>query len=894
MANGKKLYLVDGSSFVYRAFNALPPLITMRGKFTGAVYGFVQMLRKITSEHEPTHIAVAFDVSRETFRTEIYEEYKAQRAEMPEVLRSQIDDIYRVLDALDIKKVMLEGYEADDLIGTLARRAEADGFSVVIVTGDKDFYQLVSDGVALFDSMRDKWTTPTDVVERFGGQGEAVIDALALAGDPVDNIPGIPGIGEKTARSLIEKFGGLDEILSNLKRLSPSLRKKFLQHGELARRSKELVTILCDVPLDVDWGEFRYRKPDPDRLIPLLVELEFVSFIKDFFPDWQPEVTSDYKLVTDEKELAELAGKLKEAGEFSVDLETTSKDPVSAEIVGISICYRAGEAYYIPVGHRYMGAPKQLPLDEVLEVLKPILEDEGIGKVGQNLKYDAEVFERAGVRLRGIRFDSMIGAYLLNPTRNSYGLEVLSAAFLGRPKKSYKDVCGSGKAEIPFAEVKVEDARDYSCEDAEVAWLLTDEIASLLKGEGLDELFCKIEMPLIDVLKDMELWGVRIDTERLAELSGEFQRDIDELANEIYGEAGKEFNINSPQQLRVVLFEDLEIPTAGIKRTKKGGVVSTDSSVLEELSQSHRIARLILDYRKLAKLKSTYTDELPKRINPATGRIHTSFNQAGTDTGRLSSSEPNLQNIPIRTPEGRLIRQCFVPEEGHLLISADYSQIELRVLAHLSGDEGLIEAFANGEDIHSSTAAKVFGVPIDEVTSEQRNKAKIVNFRIIYGTGAYGLSRELGIDVDEAQAILDNYFKQHPAVEDFLESVLDEAQDRGFVRTLFGRRRPMPELFAGDQRQRDFGRRAAINAPMQGSAADIMKLAMIDAHKLVREKYPKVKMILQVHDELVFEAPEDEAEKLLEDVRDVMENVVELKVPLVVGAAAGRNWEEAH
>ncbi len=894
MAEERRLYLIDGSSFVYRAFNALPPLITMRGKFTGAVYGFVQMLKKITGEHKPTHIAVAFDVSRETFRTEIYEEYKAQRPEMPEVLRSQIDDIYRVLDALEIKKVMLEGYEADDLIGTLAHRAEADGFDVVIVTGDKDFCQLVTDRVRLFDSMRDKWTEPKDVVSRFGGLGEAVIDALAMAGDPIDNIPGIPGIGEKTAKSLVEKYGGLEGVMSNLKRLSPSLRKKFLQYADVARRSRQLVTILRDVPLEIDWDEFAYREPKPDRVVPLFVELEFISFIKDFFPDWQPEITSDYKLITDKKELEKLAAGLEKAGEFSVDLETTSKDPLLAEIVGISICYKQGRAYYIPVGHRYMGAPRQLTLDEVLEVLKPILEDEGIGKVGQNLKYDAEVFERAGVRLRGVRFDSMIGAYLLNPTRNSYGLEVLSAAFLGRPKKSYKDLCGSGKSEIPFSEVSVEDARDYSCEDAEVAWLLKDEIASLLKEEGLEDLFYRIEMPLIDVLKDMELWGVRIDTGRLAELSGEFEEEIKRLEDQIYDEAGSRFNINSPQQLRKVLFEDLKIPTAGIKRTKKGGAVSTDSSVLEELAQSHRIARLILDYRKLAKLKSTYIDELPRRINPATGRIHTSFNQTGTDTGRLSSSEPNLQNIPIRTPEGRLIRQCFVPEDGYLLISADYSQIELRVLAHLSGDAGLVEAFRRGEDIHSSTAARVFGVPIDRVTSEQRNKAKIVNFRIIYGTGAYGLGRELGIEVDEAQAILDNYFRQHPAVKEFLDSVLEEAQDRGFVRTLFGRRRPVPELFAGDQRQRDFGRRAAINAPMQGSAADIMKIAMIKAHRLVKEKYPDAKMILQVHDELVFEVPQDEAESLLSDIKDEMENVVELNVPLVVDAAIGHNWEEAH
>jgi len=893
MASKNNLYLIDGSSFVYRAFNALPQLITMRGKFTGAVYGFVVMLKKIIREHKPAHVGVAFDVGRKTFRTKIYEKYKAQRPEMPEILKSQLADIHKLLDALKIEKVMLEGYEADDLIGTLASRAEEDGFDVVIVTGDKDFCQVVSERVRLFDSMRDKWTGVDDVVERFGGVGEAAVDVLALTGDPVDNVPGVPGIGDKTAKILIGKYKNLEGVLSHLRDLSPSQRENLMKHGEQARQSKKLVTILKDVPIDIKWSAFEYREPDAEKLAPLFIELEFVTLLREFFPEWKPEIESKYKLVFKIEELEKLVGELKKAGDFSIDLETTSIDPILAEIVGISICYRGGEAYYIPVGHKYMGAPNQLELSEVLDLLKPILESGKIKKIGQNIKYDSEVLKQAGVDLKGVHFDTMIGAYLLNPTRNSYGLDILSVGFLGRPMKSYKELCGSGKDEISFSQASVEDARDYSCADAEVAFLLKDEIETLLKKEELDELFYEIEMPLIEVLRDMELCGVKVDTARLGEMSKEFEGEIKKFEEHIYKEAGSRFNANSPIQLRKVLFEDLKIPTTGIKKTK-GGEVSTDSSVLEELAENYKICSMILDYRKLTKLKSTYIDELPNRINPKTGRIHTSFNQTGTDTGRLSSSEPNLQNIPIRTPEGRLIRQCFVPEDGNLILSADYSQIELRVLAHLSGDRNFIDAFKKGEDIHKSTASRVFGVPISKVTGEQRNKAKIVNFRIIYGTSAYGLSKEINIGVDEAQKILDSYFEQHPAVRDFLDLIIKVSQERGCVRTLFGRCRQLPELFAGDQRQRDFGRRAAINSPMQGSAADIMKLAMINVHKLIKEKYPKVKMILQVHDELVFEVPKDQAEKLQKDVRQAMESVVELMVPLVVDSKVGRNWEEAH
>lgn len=894
MAGKKTLYLIDGSSFVFRAFNALPALVTMSGKFTGAVFGFVGMLKKIIKEHAPTHIGVAFDVGRKTFRTEIYEQYKAQRPEMPGVLKSQLADIHRLLDALDIKKVMLENYEADDLIGTLALQAAKDGFDVVVVTGDKDFCQIVGKNIKLYDSMRDKWTDTTDVVERFGGLGESVVDALALAGDPIDNVPGVPGIGEKTAKSLIEKYKNLDGILSHLKQLSPSLRENLMRYGEQARQSKRLVTIMKEVPIEVKWDEFIYREPDPEKVIPLFIELEFVTLLKEFFADWQPKVASKYKLIVKKEELLELISKLKCAGEFSIDLETTSTDPISAKIVGISICYEAKSAYYIPVGHSYIGAPKQLELSEALKLLKPILEDKKIKKIGQNIKYDIEVLQRAGIDVQGIAFDSMIGAYLLNPTRNSYGLDVLSVAFLGRPMKSYRELCGSGKGEISFAHVSVEDARDYSCADAEVAYLLRDEIETLLKNEKLEELFYKIEMPLVDVLKDMELWGVRIDTEKLGELSKEFQSEIAKFEKDIYKEVGSNFNINSPQQLRKILFEDLKIPTMGIKKTKKGGEVSTDSSVLEELAKDYKICGLILDYRKLAKLKSTYVDELPQRINPITGRIHTSFNQTGTDTGRLSSSDPNLQNIPIRTPEGRMIRQCFIPEDGNLILSADYSQIELRVLAHLSKDEAFIDAFKRGEDIHKSTASRVFGVPIKEVTVEQRNKAKIVNFRIIYGTTAYGLAREIGIEPEDAQKILDNYFAQHPKVREFLDLILTESQDKGYVKTLFGRRRQLPELFAGDQRQREFGKRAAINSPMQGTAADIMKLAMLEVHKLIKKEYPTVKMILQVHDELVFEVPENLVNEFSRDVKEIMEGVVELDVPLLVDAKIGSNWEDSH
>lgn len=894
MESKKTLYLIDGSSFVFRAFNALPPLVTMRGRFTGATFGFVGMLKKVIKEHAPTHIGVAFDVGRKTFRTEIYEQYKAQRPEMPAVLKSQLADIHRLLDALNIKKVMLENYEADDLIGTLAVRAAKDGFNVVIVTGDKDFCQIVDENIKLYDSMRDKWTDTKEVIERFGGLGEAVVDALALCGDPIDNVPGVPGIGEKTAKILIEKYKSLDGVLSHLKQLSPSLRENLMKYGEQARQSKKLVTILKDVPIEVKWEDFLLREPDPEKLIPLFIELEFVTPLKEFFADWQPKVESKYKLITKKEELLELLDKLKEAGEFSLDLETTSIDPITAKIVGISICHEAKKAYYIPVGHSYVGAPKQLELDEVLKLLKPILEDKKIKKIGQNIKYDVEVLQRAGIDVKGIAFDTMVGAYLLNPTRNSYGLDVLSIAFLGRPMKSYKELCGFSKGEIPFAQVMVEDARDYSCADAEVAYLLRGEIDALLKSEKLDKLFYEIEMPLIDVLKDMELCGVKVDTKRLSEISKEFQLKIVNLEREIYEEAGRNFNINSPQQLRKVLFEDLKIPTTGIKKTKKGGEISTDSSVLEELAADYKICSLILDYRKLTKLKSTYVDELPNKINPVTGRIHTSFNQTGTDTGRLSSSDPNLQNIPIRTPEGRLIRQCFIPEDGNLILSADYSQIELRVLAHLSGDEAFIEAFKRGEDIHKSTASRIFGVPIEKVTVDQRNKAKIVNFRIIYGTTAYGLSKEIGIEPEEAQQILDNYFAQHPKVREFLDLILAESQDKGYVRTLFGRRRQLPELFAGDARQREFGKRAAINSPMQGTAADIMKLAMIRVHKLMKKEYPTVKMILQVHDELVFEVPKSLVNKFSRDVKEVMESVVELKVPLVVDVKAGNNWEEAH
>ncbi len=885
----KRLYLIDGSSYIYRAYFAIRHLSNSKGFATNAVYGFINMLLKVVREQSPDHLAVIFDAKGPTFRKDIYPEYKANRAKMPEDLVPQIPIIKEIVKAFNMPAIEQAGFEADDIIATLAKKFAAEGMEVTVVTGDKDLMQVVSERIVLLDTMKDKFSGLAEVEERFGGTPDKVIEVQALAGDSSDNVPGVPGIGEKTAVKLIKEFGSVEELLSRVGEVKGKMQEKLREFGEQALLSKQLVTLIDDMQLDLDYDSFALTEPDRAALTAIFKEMEFHKLVQEFSSETRATGEA-YHGVQTEEQLDALIGELRQAGRFAFDTETTSLVAVQADLVGLSFSVRADEAWYIPVGHRYLGAPEQLDLQLVLDKLRPLLEDPALAKIGQNLKYDLLVLRRAGIRVLGASFDTMIASYLANPAAKSHGMDAMASELLGHKTISYKEMTGSGKSQIGFEEVAVEKAINYAAEDADITLRLAAVLEPQLAEVQQERLFAEVEMPLVDVLTDMEWTGVRIDSRFLGQLSAELEKKMAALETDIHALAGGPFNIGSPKQLGEILFERLELPRG--KKTKTGW--STDVEVLTKLAEDHAIAAKILDYRSLAKLKGTYTDALPKLVNPETGRIHTSFNQAVTATGRLSSSDPNLQNIPIRSEEGRRIREAFIPAEGNVLLAADYSQVELRVLAHMADEAVLKESFARGEDIHQRTASEVFGVFPEMVTPEMRRQAKTINFGVIYGMGAFSLGKDLGISSREAQTFIDNYFARYPGIKTFMESKKEEAREKQYVTTLLGRRCAVPEISSKNGAIRSYAERNAINYPIQGSAADIVKVAMVRIHKRLAAEGLKTRMVLQVHDELVFDVPQDELEAVRELVRSEMEGAVELKVPLVVDIGVGNNWREAH
>ncbi|MFB0507202.1 MAG: DNA polymerase I [Thermodesulfobacteriota bacterium] len=884
-----RLFLIDGSSYIFRAFHAIGRLSTSKGFPTNAIFGFTSMLLRVLREMKPEYLAVVLDAKGSTFRDEIYPDYKANRPGMPEGLEPQIPYIKQIIEAYNIPVIEKEGYEADDVIGTIAKEVAKKGLAVVIVTGDKDMLQLVDEHICTLDTMKDRSFGKKEVLERYGVKPEQMTDVMGLAGDSIDNIPGVPGIGEKTAVALIKQYDTLENLLVNREKLPHKrLIEALTRFGEQATLSKCLATIATDVPLEYNLEDFALSEPVVETLKEIFRELEFSKFLQ--------EITSetlsmeDYHLVIEKDQFSNLVEKLKGCQVFAFDFETTSREPMLAELIGLSFSCHPHQAYYIPLGHRYGGAPRQLDKEFVLSELKPLFQDEKLKKYGQNIKYEYVLLKRRGIKLRGIEGDIMVASYLLNPTKHNHNLEEIARKYLDHRMISYKDVVGSGKKEVSFDQVDLNTAKNYSCEDSDVTFLVSRILFPKLVDEGLKDLFDEVEIPLIEVLASMEMNGVKINRSLLEEMSKEFESQLASIADRIYLLAGEQFNINSSQQLSRILFEKLNLPK--VKRTKTG--TSTDTEVLTRLAQQHDLPLELLAYRSLSKLKSTYIDALPRLINPRTGRVHTSYNQTVTATGRLSSSDPNLQNIPIRSEEGRRIRQAFIPEEGWLMISADYSQIELRILAHLTRDNELCEAFHRDEDIHALTASHVFGVLLEDVTPEMRRQAKVINFGIIYGMSAFGLGKELGVEPKVASAYIEGYFQKYHAVKDYIDSSLKEAREKGYVTTLFGRRRYLPEINSSNQMARNAAERTAINSPIQGTAADLIKVAMIEIHRRLKDLNLSTKMIMQVHDELVFECPEGELERASGIIQEGMEGVMHCSVPLKVSIAHGRNWNEAH
>jgi len=884
-----RLYLVDGSSYIYRAYYAIRHLSNSRGMATNAIYGFTNMLLKIVREERPDHLAVIFDAPGPSFRKDLYPEYKANRAAMPEDLVPQIPYIKKVVHAFRMPALEQKGLEADDLIATLARRFSREGMEVTVVTGDKDLMQVVSDRVRLLDTMKDKFSDLEEVERRFGGTPDKVVEVQALAGDSSDNVPGVPGIGEKTAVELIREFGDIENLLAHLDQVKGEKRRENLEKfADQARLSRKLVTLLDDVELEVDYAQLALSEPDREALTALFKELEFQKLLQEFSSADQAS-GEGYRGVLDEAGFGDMVKALEKARRFAFDTETTGLDPLRADLVGLSFSVKAGEAWYLPLAHHYLGVPEQLDKKLVLERLRPLLTDAAKPKIAQNGKYDLLVLRRAGIEAR-VDFDTMIASYLANPAAKSHGMDALAGELLDYKTITYKEVAGSGKNQVPFTEVEIERATVYAAEDADVTLRLFEVLEPKLKETEQEKLFAEVEMPLVGVLADMEWNGFRVDPDLLGQFSGEMEKKLAILEGDIHQLAGGPFNVASPKQLGEVLFEKLKLPRG--RKTKTGW--STDVEVLTTLASEAPIAAKILDYRSLSKLKGTYTDALPKLIHPETGRIHTSFNQAITATGRLSSSDPNLQNIPIRTEEGGRIREAFIPADGNLLLSADYSQVELRILAHLAAEPALKESFAAGEDIHRRTASEIFNVFPEMVTPEQRRQAKTINFGVLYGMGAFSLAKDLGIDRKTAQEFIDSYFARYGQVRDFIEAKRAEARKNLYVTTILGRRCATPEIHSPNGAIRSYAERNAVNYPIQGSAADIIKVAMVRIDRRLAEEKLQAKMILQVHDELVFDVPEKEEKKMAALVREEMEGAVQLDVPLVVDLGIGRNWREAH
>lgn len=927
------LVLVDGSSYLYRAYHALPPLTNSKGQPTGAVKGVVNMMRRLIKDYPHSQIAVVFDAKGKTFRDDMFAEYKANRPPMPEDLRPQVQPILDIVQAMGLPLLVVEGVEADDVIGTLARQATEQKRDVVISTGDKDMAQLVNEHVTLVNTMTETVLDIPGVNLKYGFGPELMIDYLALMGDKVDNIPGVPGVGEKTAQGLIQGIGGLDTIYADLEKVrtltfrgAKNMPEKLIEHREMAYLSYRLATIKTDVELELGPEAIHIAPPNNAKLRELFEDLEFKNWVKDLGVDGssaavnpaaaqsdattsEGEVESEinstteftppsapteiqYDIITDKKIFAEWLVSLERAQAFSFDTETTSLNIMDAKIVGVSFAIEAGKAAYIPCGHDYMGAPEQLPIEWVLQELKTILEDSNKIKIGQNLKYDRSVLLNYGLELRGIVFDTMLESYVFNSIGSRHNMDALAQNYLDYKTVTFEELAGKGVKQLAFNQLKIEDAGHYAAEDADITlrlhqffWPQLDKIASL------KSVFETIEIPLIPILSHIERNGALVDANLLGKHSIELGERLTQLERKAYEIAGQEFNLSSPKQLGVILFEQQKLPI--IKKTPTGSP-STAEEVLQELALDYPLPKVLMEYRGLAKLKSTYTDKLPLEINKRTGRIHTSYHQAVAATGRLSSQDPNLQNIPIKTEEGRRIRQAFIAPKGYKLVAADYSQIELRIMAHLSDDVGLLTAFEKGLDVHRATAAEVFGVPVESVTTEMRRSAKAINFGLIYGMSAFGLAKQLHVGRNEAQQYIDRYFDRYPGVQRYMNETRALAHEQGFVETIFGRRLYLPEINAKNKNLQMGAERTAINAPMQGTAADIIKKAMISVNNWLLESKVDAKLIMQVHDELVLEVAEDQVEQVRAGVIERMSAAAQLKVPLLVEAGVGNNWDEAH
>lgn len=934
--------LVDGSSYLYRAFHAFPPLTNKQGEPTGAMYGVLNMLKSLIAQVEPSHIAVVFDAKGKTFRDALYEQYKSHRPPMPDELRSQIQPLHAMIDALGIPLISIEGVEADDVIGTLAIQAANDGKNVLISTGDKDMAQLVNDHITLINTMNNTILNREGVIQKYGIPPELIIDYLALLGDSADNIPGVKGVGEKTAIALLQGIGSMEQIYANLDQVATlsfrgakNFAPKLEAEREMAQLSYTLATIKTDVPLEVTHEQLTMKPQAQDTLVELFGRYEFKRWLNEVMGNENPvtqihkekkstvspiqaventpkltKIEIDrtrYQCVNTPALFSEWLKKLQTASLIAVDTETDNLNPISAHLVGISLALENGEACYIPLRHKDNSAlqndmfaensegehllPEQLAFNDVLSQIKPILENVEIRKVGQNIKYDLTIFSHYGIQLQGVHFDTMLESYTLNST-GRHNMDELAERYLGHTTIPFEEIAGKGKNQLTFDQIPLDKATEYAAEDADITMKLHQHLfAELDKEPSLKKLFNDIEMPLVSVLSRVERNGVLIDPKRLATQSLEIEQRLTQLENEVHSLAGENFNLSSTKQLQEILFTKLGLPI--LKKTPKGAP-STNEEVLEELAQKgHCVPRLIMEHRGLSKLKSTYTDKLPQMINKKTGRVHTSYHQAVTATGRLSSSDPNLQNIPIRNEEGRRIRQAFIPREGYTILAADYSQIELRIMAHLANDETMIKAFSEGRDIHRATAAEIFSVNLDEVTTEQRRSAKAINFGLIYGMSAFGLSNQLGISRKEAQDYMDKYFQRYPAVQQFMLDIREKAAEKGYVETLFGRRLYLPDINASNQIRRKAAERVAINAPMQGTAADIIKVAMISIDKLIKDD-TDIMMIMQVHDELVFEVKTDKVEHYSALIKAEMEKAIQLNVPLIAEIGVGSNWDEAH
>ena len=900
------LILVDGSSYLYRAFHGMPNFSNSRGIPTGAVYGVVNMLRSLIKQYNPTHIGMIFDAKGKTFRDDLFTEYKANRPPMPDELRQQIEPLYQIIEAMGLPLISIPGVEADDVIGTLAQQAAKAGHQVLISTGDKDIAQLVTDKITLINTMNNQLLDPQGVIDKFGVTAEQIIDYLALMGDTSDNIPGIPKVGPKTAVKWLTQYGTLDEIVAHADEIKGKVGENLRDNLEQLNLSRELTTIKCDVKddaLTTEIDDLKPSKSDTEQLKQMFAEYEFKTWLRELLEDnhstTAPELISTteeptYETITEQAQLDEWLEKLRNSELFAFDTETTSLNYMDALIVGLSFAVKRGHAAYLPLAHNYPGAPDQLDRNTVLTQFKPLLEDPNQLKVGQNLKYDRSVLANHKIDLQGIAHDTMLESYVLDSTATRHNMDALALKYLGRKTTKYEEVAGKGAKQIPFNQVSIEVATPYAAEDAEVTLALHETLLPQLEERGLLKLYSKMEMPLLSILSNIERTGVLIDSPMLQQQSQEIAQKLVEIEKAAYEEAGENFNLSSPKQIQTILFEKLELPI--LKKTPKGQP-STAEEVLQELALDYPLPELILKYRSLAKLKSTYTDKLPQMVNMDSGRIHTSYHQAVAATGRLSSSDPNLQNIPIRSAEGRRIRQAFIAPEGSVILAADYSQVELRIMAHLSGDKGLLKAFSAGEDIHRATAAEVFGIPVDEVTSDQRRSAKAINFGLIYGMSAFGLAKQLSIGRAEAQNYIDLYFARSPGVKNYMEETKEQAKTQGYVETLFGRRLYLPDINSSNGQRRQYAERTAINAPMQGTAADIIKRAMLAVAQWLQngtDDAQGVKMIMQVHDELVFEVKQDQVEGARKQIIELMESAADLSVPLLVEADVGDNWDEAH